>query len=228
MFIALIRYWTKLIFSSIILSDDKNAFNRHGRCRKKSRQQKPFLYIKLFTSNADPSESPFSWDTDGIPFIIDNSATAIISNECKFLYAPLVPTKVTLETAEGISTETKLFGHIRLVLINNSNHNYVYIVPGCVYNPDTPLNILGVPALGSFFGDSAYASDMLAADGTNINSGETKYISFGIMANTNGISYMDQSKCLNSFFMWEMDILCTRVQNAFKYPLTTYRKSSGI
>ena len=81
---------------------------------------------------------------------------------------------MTLETAEGVSTKTKLVGPIRLVLTDNSNHNHIYIIPGCVYDPDTPLNILGVPALGSFFGDSAYASNMLGADGTNIKSGATK------------------------------------------------------
>ena len=79
-----------------------------------------------------------------------------------------------METSEGVSTKTKLFGPIRLVLTDNSNQNHVYIVPGCVYDPDTPLDILGVPALGSFFGDSADASDMLAANGTNIKSGATK------------------------------------------------------
>ena len=79
-----------------------------------------------------------------------------------------------METAEGVSTKTKLVGPIRLVLTDHSNQNQVYIVLGCVYHPDTPLNILGVPALGSFFGDSADASDMLASDGTNINSGATK------------------------------------------------------
>ena len=79
-----------------------------------------------------------------------------------------------METSEGVSTETKLVGPIRLVLTYNSNQNHVYIVPGCVYDPDTPLNILRVPALGSLFGDSADASNMLAADGTNIKSGATK------------------------------------------------------
>ena len=48
------------------------------------------------------------------------------------------------------------------------------VVPGCVYDPDTPLNILGVPALGLFFGDSADDSGMLAADGTTIKSGASK------------------------------------------------------
>ena len=172
--IALIRYWKNLICSCIILSDDKNSFNRHGRRHKKRRQKQPCLYIKVFTSNTKPSESPFSWDTDGIPFIIDKYATAIISNEHKLFTGPLVPTKVTLETAEGVSTETKLVGPIRLFLTDSSNQDHVYIVPGCVYDPYTPLNILVVPALGSFFGDSADASNTLAADGTNINSGATK------------------------------------------------------
>ena len=104
-FIALIRDWTKLICSCIILSDDKNVFNRHGRRREKRRQQIPCLYIKVFASNANPSESPFSWDTDGIPFIIDNSATSIIRNERKLFTGPLVPTKVKLETAKGVSTK---------------------------------------------------------------------------------------------------------------------------
>ena len=59
-------------------------------------------------------------------------------------------------------------------MTDNSNQNYVYIFPGCVYNPDTPLNILVLPALGSFFGDIVDSSDMLAANGTNIKSGATK------------------------------------------------------
>ena len=59
------------------------------------------MYIKVFTSNDNPSESPFSWDIDGIPFIIDNSATAIISNERKLFTGPLVPTNVTLEQPKG-------------------------------------------------------------------------------------------------------------------------------
>ena len=84
----------------------------------------PSLSIKVFTTDYDPRESPFSWDTARIPFIIDNSATAIISNVRKLFTASLVPTTVTLETAEGISTETKLVGSIRLVLTDNTNQNH--------------------------------------------------------------------------------------------------------
>ena len=173
-FVALTKYWTKLICSCIILSDDRNVFIRRGRHRRKTQRVLPCLYIKVFTTDANPSESPFSWDTDGIPFIIDNSVTAIISNVCKLFTGPLVPTKVTLETAKGISTDSKLVGSICLVLTDNSNQNHVYIVPGCVYDPGSLLNIMGLPALVTFFGDSADASNMLASDDTTIKSGATK------------------------------------------------------
>ena len=151
-----------------------HSSNMEDAVKRKVGKKTPNLYIKVFATDSDPSESPFSWDTDGIPFIIDNSATAIISNERRFFKGSLVTTKVTLETAEGISTDTKLVGSIRLVLTDNSNENHVYIVPGCVYQPGSPLNILGVPALGKFLGDCADASDLLASDGTTIKSGATK------------------------------------------------------
>ena len=38
----------------------------------------------------------------------------------------------------------------------------------------TPVNILGVPALGSLFSDSEDATDILEEDGTNIKSCDTK------------------------------------------------------
>ena len=121
--IALIRYWTELIFSRIILSDDRNEFICHGRRGKKRRQNQRCLYIKVFTSDVNPSESPFSWDTDGISFVIDNSATALISNERNLFTGPLVTTKATLETAEGVSTATKLVGSLMLVLVLKEDCN---------------------------------------------------------------------------------------------------------
>ena len=50
----------------------------------------------------------------------------------------------------------------------------MYIVPCCVFDPNTPVNILGVPDLGSFFGDNADATDHTAAEGTTILLGSIK------------------------------------------------------
>lgn len=111
-----------------------------------------WLHIKVLTTATDPSETLFSWDTNGIPFIIDNSATAVITNERVMFAGPLVPTQVTLETAEWVSTHSKLVSSIRIVLTDTSNQNHVDIITGGVYNSDTPLNIFGVLALGLFIG----------------------------------------------------------------------------
>ena len=105
-FKALLKHWTTLLLSRIILSDDRNVFVRYGR-RKRKTKRVTCLHIRLCATDADPGDSPFSWDTDGIAFIIDNSATVIISNERKLFTGPLVPIKVTLETAKGVSTQTK-------------------------------------------------------------------------------------------------------------------------
>ena len=132
------------------------------------------MFVKAFAADAVPSEPTFTWDTDGIPFIVDNSATAIISNVRRLFTGPLQPRSVTVETYQGQTTKTALVGSLRLVLTDDSGSNHEYVIPESVYDPDTPMNILGVPALGKFFGDNADASDITASDGTTIKSGGTR------------------------------------------------------
>ena len=79
----------------------------------------PTLHIKMYATVSDPNEKSFSWDTDGIPFVVDNSATSIIINERRLFYGHLTPTRVTLETSDGVSTKTQLVGICRLVLTDN-------------------------------------------------------------------------------------------------------------
>ena len=42
------------------------------------------------------------------------------------------------------------------------------------FYPNTPVNILGVTALGTLFGDNSDATDILAEDGTTIKLGSTR------------------------------------------------------
>ena len=139
-----------------------------------SQRKFPTLHIRMYATAADPNENSFSWNTDGIQFVLDNSATSIISNERRLFHGHLTPTRVTLETADGVSTKTQLVGICRLVLTDNNNKNYTYNVPGCVFNPDMPINILSVPALGTFFGDNTNAGSPYGEDGTTIKSGVMK------------------------------------------------------
>ena len=75
----------------------------------------------MYATDADPNEKAFSWDTDGILFVVDNFATAIISNERRLFHGHLTPTRFTLETADGVSTKTQLVGIFHLVLTDNKN-----------------------------------------------------------------------------------------------------------
>ena len=128
----------------------------------------------MCATTADPNGKTFSWDTDGIPFVKDNSETAIISNELRLFQGHLTITRFTLETADGVSTNTQVVGVFRLGLTNNTNIQQTYDVPGCMFDPATPINILDVPALGMFFCDNANASSPYDEDGTTIKLGATR------------------------------------------------------
>ena len=47
-------------------------------------------------------------------------------------------------------------------------------MPGCVFDPDIPINILGLPALGTFFGDNVKASSPYNEGVPTIKSGATR------------------------------------------------------
>ena len=83
----------------------------------------PKLHIRIYATYAEPNEKALSWDTYGITFVVDNSATAIISNKRRFFHGHLTPTRVKLETADVVSTKTQLVGICRLVLTDNKNMN---------------------------------------------------------------------------------------------------------
>ena len=86
---------------------------------------------------------------------MENSATAIISNEHILFTGKFNPTTITLETAGGMSIKTKIVGAICLVLTNDVNNHHVYTIPECVFDPNIPINIVGVPTLGKLFGNNA-------------------------------------------------------------------------
>ena len=163
-----------LVASYTILSEDKNLFINHEQHHSKWCKPLPHMYIKLCTTYANPLDETFSWDTDGISFIIDESDTAVINNVRRLFTGSLTPTRVTMETADRISTHTKLFVSIKLVLMDDSNQNHVYIIRGCVYDSDSSLNMLGIPTLGKIFDYSADPDNVFGDDGTAVKTGATK------------------------------------------------------
>ena len=85
----------------------------------------PNFHVKRFATAFCPNGNIFSWDTDETPSVVENYATAIISNERKLLTRKFTPAKITLETAEVLTTKTNPVGDICMVLTDDSNVNHV-------------------------------------------------------------------------------------------------------
>ena len=85
------------LLGAYIYSKDNNIFFQHGRqlCRPKQQKELPTIHVKVFATKR-PNEESFAWDTYGLPFVVDNSATSIICNERKVFTGKLTPTKIML------------------------------------------------------------------------------------------------------------------------------------
>ncbi|KAL7504927.1 hypothetical protein ACHAXN_005718, partial [Cyclotella atomus] len=104
-----------------------------------------------------------SWDSDGIYFCIDNCATCIICNERSMFVGDLKPSNSEVLTSNGRNVPATE-GTIRIVLDDDEGVSYTYDIPGALYDPESPFNLLGIPYLSKFFGD---AKEM----GTKVTSG---------------------------------------------------------
>ena len=114
------------------------------------------------------------FDTDGITFVIDNSATCIICNDRSQFIGNLRIEDGGVETANGLST-TSWKGTIKITLTDDSGKSFTYHIPDAIYDEHSPYNIIGIPFLGKYFGknDSIPSDD---DDGTHVHSSANKSI----------------------------------------------------
>ena len=109
---------------------------RHTKTRRPKRQLLLKHYIKMFATTmsllatAKASARSISFDTDGLPFIIDNSATGAICNERSLFVGSFSQQLVSIETAEGTFTKQRNIGTLRLVLNHDAGSQHSYDVPG--------------------------------------------------------------------------------------------------
>ena len=112
-----------------------------------------------------------SFETDGIPFIVDNSATCIITNDRSLFPGKLVPVQVQVDTVASSTSRQRYQGTIRLELVDDGNVKHVYDIPGAIYDPASNFNLLGIPTLADFFNDrNSLPGDDVDCDGTTVKS----------------------------------------------------------
>ena len=129
-------------------------------------------YVALATSGpALRGSDSVSFDTDGIPFIVDNSATCIITNDRSLFPGQLIPVQVHVNTIESSQSRQRYQGTIRLELVDDGNVKHIYDIPDAIYDPASNFNLLGIPKLAKFFNDrNSLPGDDMDSDGTTVKS----------------------------------------------------------
>ena len=110
-------------------------------------QQCCITHTHTALSTSANSNSPFSFDTDGISFIINNSATCIICNQRDLFVGRLSSEKVSMTTCEGDTVKQRYIGNMQLILTDDSNVDHSYDIPNCIFDPNSPVNIVGIPVM---------------------------------------------------------------------------------
>jgi hypothetical protein len=98
------------------------------------------MQITILATSTDQCQQPnsFSVDTDGVYFIINNTANGGICNIKSMFVGDFERHRVTLVTAYGRTTAEKLVGTIRLILKDDKGKTWSYDIPDVVYDPELP------------------------------------------------------------------------------------------
>jgi hypothetical protein len=122
----------------------------------------PSMQITMLETSMDQYQQPnsFSVDTDGVYFIINNSANGGICNIKSMFDGDFEKHSITLVTAYGRTTTKKLVGTIPLVLKDDKGKPWSYDIPDVVYDPESPCSLLGIPFLGKYFARNDEANEL--------------------------------------------------------------------
>jgi hypothetical protein len=112
----------------------------------------------MLATSMDQYQKPnsFSVDTDGVYFIIDNSANDGICNIKSMFVGDFEQQIVTLFSR---TTTVKLIGTICLVLKDDTGKTWSYDIPDVVYDPESSYGLLGIPFLGKYVARNDEAND---------------------------------------------------------------------
>ena len=150
----------------------------------------PPSLVALATTSLPAASTPtVTFDTDGIPFIIDNSATCIICNVRSLFVGELCPENFAVETVHGSASRKRYAGTIRLELVDDAQTVHVHEIPGAIYDPETQFNLIGVTFLAAHFGNGGGApDDDVDSNGTRITSSGTRSNLSGTTVNMSATS----------------------------------------
>jgi hypothetical protein len=152
---AFFTYLCLFSLPSLATSKQKRCRCCHGR-------------IALSTRNHNlRGHTTVTFDTDGIPFIVNNSVTCIITNRGSLFFGNLTLAQVQVNAVDASARKHQYKGTICLELVNDENVSHTYHIPGGIYDPTSNFNLLRVPKLATFFNDKDFLP------GNNVDSNGT-------------------------------------------------------
>ena len=104
---------------------------------------------KILINDVTAEVPSVNFDTDGVTFIIDNSATCILSNDRSLFVGPLKPADTCVQTTSGFSSP-QFVGTIRLRFVTDKGQTVSYDIDDAIYDPDSGFNILGIPPFSAY------------------------------------------------------------------------------
>jgi hypothetical protein len=110
------------------------------------------MQITMLATSTGQYQQPnsFSVDTDGVYFIINNSANAGICNMKSVFVGDYERQIVTLVTAYGRTTTMKLVGTIRFIL-KDDKEKPDHVTFLMLSDPESPYSLLGMSFFGKYF-----------------------------------------------------------------------------
>ena len=69
-----------------------------------------------------------------------------------------------MTTCEGYTVKQRYIDTMRLILTDDFNIDHSYNISKCIYDPNSPVNIVGIPVLDKYFNDAAEGLDYVAED----------------------------------------------------------------
>jgi hypothetical protein len=112
-----------------------------------------------------------TFNTDGIPFIVDNSATCNIANDWSLFPGNLVLVQVHVDIIDTSKSRQQYWVTICLKLVNDANINHIYNIPNTIYDPASNFNLLRIPKLAEYFKNrNSLPGKDVDSDGTTIKS----------------------------------------------------------
>jgi hypothetical protein len=127
--------------------------------------------VLAMTNKTLRGHSIITFDTDGIPFIVNNSATCIITSERSLFVGNLTSVNVQVDTIKATQVKQQYEGTIQLEVVDDSNVAHTYDIPCGINDPSLQFNLLGISKLADFFQDKDYLpGDDDDSDGTTVKS----------------------------------------------------------